>query len=138
MPAPRAPSQPRRRWVRRFAGMAFVAAWTAGAGWVGHRWGWDWPSGVLGLLSFAVALATGLVPLRWLEEGAAAWVTLLPLFFVPPAADAVMAMGRLGIRGAVLAGITVLTVTTVLAATGLFLRGSSTGGGPRSGGGRGI
>lgn len=109
-------------WAGTLGSMAVVGVWTLGAGWVGARLGLDWPAGVLGLVSLAAALAVGVVPARWVAAGAEAWISLLPLFFVPSAAEAVGTFGRLGQRGIVLAGIAVLTVTTVMTLSGLLLR----------------
>lgn len=54
----------------------FVGTWL-------HRWGVPIPGGVLGLLLFYFALASGIIKLRWVESAANFLLHHMVLLFVP-------------------------------------------------------
>lgn len=79
------------------------------------------PGGVIGAVFLAVLLLTGVVPLRWIEDGADVLLANIGLFFVPAAVVALrtqLAWREVGLLALVSAATTVLVlaVTGVLAA----------------------
>lgn len=76
------------------------------------------PGNVLGALALAGLLLTGLVPLRWIEDGADLLLRWLPLFFVPAAVIAMRSWPLVRADAAAIAAIMVGTLVLVLVVTG--------------------
>ncbi len=92
-----------------------------------HKLGVPLPGSVLGLLIFTLALATGLVKLKWVERTANLLTRHMTLLFLPLMAGLPAASAELRHDGVALAASLVFSLLAVLLTTGglahLFLRG---------------
>lgn len=91
-----------------------------GFGWLLHRAGVPIPGGVLGLISFYLALTAGIIKLEWVERASNFLLRHMVLLFVPLTVG-LMDMGGLIQRQALAIGASLLvSVVAVFLTTGLM------------------
>ncbi|MGZ3452125.1 MAG: CidA/LrgA family protein [Polyangiales bacterium] len=78
------------------------------------------PGNVVGAIVLAVLLLTGIVPLRWVDEGADLLLHNLPLLFVPAAVLVVRVIPSLKRELPAIAIVMVVTTFVVMAVAGLL------------------
>jgi holin-like protein len=83
-----------------------------------HKLGFPLPGGVLGLLLFTAALATGLVKVNWVERTANFMVRHMLLLFIPVMAGLTQMSAELRTDGVALTASLVVSLLAVLLATG--------------------
>jgi holin-like protein len=87
-----------------------------------HRLGAPLPGGVLGLLLFTFALASGLIKLRWVEKTATFLVRHMTLLFIPMMAGLPQMSSELRKDGVALLGSVIVSLLAVLFTTGGLAR----------------
>lgn len=88
--------------------------------WLKARFGLILPGNILGLFILLALLATGLVPLRWVEAAARLLLWLLPFLFIPIFTLAMRDKAFWAGPGRALAGATILAVCLLWIFTGHF------------------
>jgi holin-like protein len=83
-----------------------------------HKLGVPLPGGVLGLLLFTAALASGLVKVKWVEKTATFMVRHMLLLFIPVMAGLTQMSAELRADGVALMASLVVSLLAVLLATG--------------------
>ncbi|WP_298705403.1 CidA/LrgA family protein [uncultured Veillonella sp.] len=73
------------------------------------------PGTLVGMLLLFALLMTGVVKLEWVEQGAAVLIGELLLFFIPSAIGVIQYTQLFGTTGAMLLGVIVTSVITLLA-----------------------
>ena len=73
------------------------------------------PGTLVGMILLFVLLVTGVVKLEWFEQGAAVLIGELLLFFIPSAIGIVQYSQLFGSTGAMLLGVIVTSIITLLA-----------------------
>lgn len=100
------------RLLRLLLGLGVLAAIDLAGEWIAKATSAPIPGNVLGMLVLAALLATRIVPLKLVEEGADLLLKWLALLFVPAAVSVVRHWSL--VRGE-LAGIAIVIVTTTIA-----------------------
>lgn len=77
------------------------------------------PGSILGLMLMFIALLLKIVPLNWVDSGAALLLSFLPLFFIPATAGVIEYFGVFTGKGAFLIVVLILSTLLTMAGSGL-------------------
>lgn len=84
-----------------------------------RRLGWPVPGSVAGLAILLALLASGIVKLAWLEEGANWLLSNMLLFFIPTAVGMIQYGDLMAESGVAIVGLIAMSTVLVMAVTGL-------------------